>query len=157
MKYNEVSLMNDKIKNALTSKNLRSYFSLGALGVYLIAVVSLSVAWASTKAIQRNYQLMKDISVLEQEADIAKQKVANQKLENEYYKSDAFLELAARSQLNKAALGEKLMIVPKEVALAKLPAGSVEADLGPIATKKEIPNWQAWLQFLTGRGLEESQ
>lgn len=147
--------MFEKIKNTLTSKTFRSYFSLGAMGVYLIAVVSLSVAWASTKAIQRNYQLMKEISVLEQEADIAKQKVANQKLENEYYKSDSFLELAARSQLNKAAPGEKLMIVPKEVALAKLPAGSDKIDEVVDIAKEKLPNWQAWLQFLTGRGLEE--
>jgi len=147
--------MFDKIKNQLQSKSFRSYFSMGAMGVYLIAVVSLSVAWASTKAIQRNYQLMKDISVLEQEADIAEQKVANQKLENEYYKSDAFLELAARTQLNKAAPGEKLMIVPKSVALSKLPAGSGEADVAIVATKTDLPNWQAWLQFLTGRGLDD--
>ena len=147
--------MIDKIKNLMSSKNLRAYFSLGAMGAYLIAVVSLSVAWASTKAIQRNYQLMKEISVLEQEADIAEQKVANQKLENEYYKSDAFLELAARTQLNKAAPGEKLMIVPKEVALSKLPAGSTDLDLVPVTEKTDLPNWQAWLQFLTGRGIED--
>ena len=144
--------MFNKIKNQLNSKNFRSYFSLGAMGVYLIAIVSLSVAWSSTKAIQRNYQLMKQISVLEQEADIAEAKVANQKLENEYYKSDAFLELAARRQFNKAAPGEKLMIVPKEVALSKLPAGSERIE--EVAKAKiDTPNWQAWLQFLTGRGL----
>lgn len=147
--------MYGKIKNLVSSKNFRSYFSLGALGVYLIAVVSLSVAWASTKAIQRNYQLMKEISVLEQEADIAAQKVANQKLENEYYKSDAFLELAARSQLNKAAPGERLMIVPRSVALAKLPAGSDKIDEVVEVVKTKLPNWQAWLQFLTGRGIED--
>lgn len=147
--------MIDKIKNLVSSKNFRSYFTLGAMGAYLIAAVSLSVAWASTKAIQRNYQLMKQVSVLEQEADIAEQKVANQKLENEYYKSDAFLELAARTQLNKAAPGEKLMIVPKKVALSKLPAGTDTVATVSEATKTELPNWQAWLQFLTGRGLED--
>ncbi|MEK7472325.1 MAG: hypothetical protein AAB624_03715 [Patescibacteria group bacterium] len=147
--------MYDKIKNLLTSKNFRAYFSFGSMGAYLIAVVSLSVAWASTKAIQRNYQLMKQVSVLEQEADIAEQKVANQKLENEYYKSDAFLELAARTHLNKAAPGEKLMIVPKKVALSKLPAGSDQVAVVPVVTKTELPNWQAWLQFLTGRGIED--
>ncbi len=147
--------MLDKIKNNLESKKLRSYFSLGAMGIYLIAIVSLSVAWASSKAIQRNYQLMKQISVLEQEADIAEQKVANQKLENEYYKSDDFLELAARSQLNKAAPGEKLMIVPKSVALSKLPAGSDQTVAVVDSSKEKLPNWQAWLQFLTGRGIED--
>lgn len=155
MKYNVCSSMINKIKNLASSKNLRTYFSFGAIGTYLIAVVSLSVAWASTKAIQRNYQLMKQVSVLEQEADIAEQKVANQKLENEYYKSDAFLELAARTQLNKAAPGEKLMIVPKKVALSKLPAGSDQVATVSETTKTELPNWQAWLKFLTGRGLED--
>lgn len=144
-----------KIRTKLASKNFRSYFSIGALGVYVVAIVSLSVAWASTKAIQRNYQLMKEISVLEQEAEIAQQKVENQKLQNEYYKSDAFLELAARRSLNKAAPGEKLMIVPKSVALSKLPAGSDTLGLTEELSEAELSNWQAWLQFLTGRGIED--
>lgn len=145
-----------QIRAKIGSKDFRSYFSLGAIGVYVIAIVSLSVAWAGTKAIQRNYKLLKQVSVLEQQASIAEQKVENQKLLNEYYKSDAFLELAARRQFNKAAPGEKLLIVPKSVAATKLPSGF--SELGVASEQKidtELTNWQAWLQFLTGRGFED--
>ncbi len=126
---------------------------MGAVGIYIIAIMSFSVAWAGTKAIQRNYQLMKQVSVLEQEAEIARQRVENQKLQNEYYASEAYLELAARRQLNRAAPGEKLMIIPKSIARSKVPQ-YVEKQSDTGRSLETLPNWQAWLQFLSGRGLE---
>lgn len=145
-----------QIRQKIGSKDFRSYFSLGAIGVYVIAIVSLSVAWAGTKAIQRNYRLLKEVSVLEQQAAIAEQRVENQKLLNEYYKSDAFLELAAKRQFNKANPGEKLLIVPKSIAREKLPAGATdEAETSEQKITTELTGWQAWLQFLTGRGFDD--
>ncbi len=147
--------MLDRIIKKLKTKNIANYFTFGAIGIYVVAIVSISVAWAGTKAIQRNYQLLREVAVLEQEADISRQRVENQKLLNEYYKSDAFLELAARRQLNKAAPGEKLLIVPKEVALSKLPESTQDKADSDKDTKADLANWQAWLRFLTGRGFDD--
>ena len=80
------------------------------------------------------------------------QQVKNQKLQNEYLKSDAFLELAARRQFNRAAPGEKLLIVPKSVAEAKVPdkpVATVQVETAATTTS----HWQEWLRFLSGRAL----
>ena len=143
-----------KIRNKLTSKRLRDYFSIGAVGAYIIGLVALSVAWEGAKVVQRNYTLLKQVSVLEQQVEIAQVKVENQKLQNEYYKTDAFLELAARQQFNKAAPGEKLLIVPKNIALSKLPPDTTVKETPVAAVSTHLSNWQAWLQFLSGRALD---
>lgn len=145
-----------KIKDFLAAKKMRSLFNASSLGTYVIGIVALSVAWSSIKVIQRNYQLLKQISTLEQQVAVAEVRVENQKLQNQYYQSDAFLELAARRQFNKAAPGEQLLIVPKSVALAKVPDVTVPtASTAETEQPQKLSNWQAWLQFLSGRGVDD--
>lgn len=148
--------MTTKIRQFFSNRKLRDAFNLSSIGTYIIGIVALSVAWSSIKVIQRNYQLLKEISVLEQEVALAQSKADNQRLQNEYYKSDAFLELAARRQFNKAASGEQLMIVPKEVALAKVPALPDTSNTDKEAdADQNLSNWQLWFQFLSGRGIDD--
>ena len=123
--------------------------------MYVIAIVAISVAWSSTKVIQRNYRLQKQVSQLQQELDVVRLEVDNQKLQNEYYKSDAFLELSAKRQLNKAAPGEKLIIVPKELALSKVGDLPAESTQSQQSSSGELSNWQAWFEFLSGRSLSD--
>ena len=146
-----VEKLTTKIKNLSA---LKRYFTFSGVGSLVIAVVALSVAWASVKVIQRNYLLLKQIAVLEQQVQIDKDRVDNQRLQNEYYQTDTYLEIAARRDLNKALPGEKLLIIPKEIANAKLPpiASAKETE----APKSNPTNWQAWISFLTGRAVETS-
>ncbi len=146
--------MLQKLKTKVINRQfLKDYLSIGAIGVYIALIVALSVSWASIKIIQRNYNLLKEIAVEEQQVEINEKKVANQKLLNDYYKSDDYLELAARRELNKAAPGEKLIVIPKSVALSKLPKLPAEAKTD--SKELETSNWQAWLDFLSGRSISD--
>ena len=81
--------MLQKLKTKVINRQfLKDYLSIGAIGVYIALIVALSVSWASIKIIQRNYNLLKQIAVEEQQVEINEKKVANQKLLNDYYKSD---------------------------------------------------------------------
>ena len=145
--------MKDKIKTVVKDKKWKPYVSVQAISIYIIAIVAVSVTWTSVRIVQRNYRLQKEISALQQEVEVAKLEVENQKLQNAYYQSDAFLELAAKRQLNKAEPGEKLIIVPKSVALANVtPEPELEETTDQ---KKQLSNWQAWLEFLSGRALSD--
>lgn len=144
--------MNKNISNFFDPEKMRTNFSLHNLGVVLIAIVAVSVSWSSTKVIQRNYRLMKQISVLEQEVKLGEVTLANQKLMNEYYKTDTYLEIAARKQFNKALPGEKLMLIPKSLALEKVP--KLEQKQSNTNTNKlNISNWQKWMRFLSGKAI----
>src|SRR4051812_21173169 len=97
----------------------------GQLG---FVVIILLVSWSGVKTIQTNYELQKQISTLNQQNSVQKLTNSNQALQNEYYKSKQYLELAARQNFGLAMPGEKEVLVPQTVAL------SYTVDL-PIDTK----------------------
>lgn len=140
--------MFEKIKN---NQILKKYFDGRSVVLYVLAVAALSVTWSSIKIIDKNYQLEKNISRLQQEVDILDQQTKNQKLKNEYYKTDAFLELAARKYFGRAAPGEKLLLISKDAANKYIHL-SPETGQNQSQTKSRpqfIKNWQAWINFFT--------
>lgn len=146
--------MKEKINELINPREINALFTLHNLGMLVIAVVALSVSWTSIKVIQRNYNLMKQISVLEQEVKLGEVLSANQKLMNEYYKTDTYLEIAARKQFNKALPGEQLMLVPKTVALRSLPSTNEEPN-DYKQPEEKLKKWQQWVRFLSGRAISD--
>jgi hypothetical protein len=86
------------------------------------------------------------------------QKLQNetQKLRNEYYKTEEYKELSARRLFGKAAAGERVYVVPKEVALKHV---SAQKEVAAEAPKQENPvklpayqqNIQDWTDFFFHR------
>jgi cell division protein FtsB len=125
------------------------------IGLIAVLIVAISVTYSSAKIIHKNYQLEQQITILQQENALQEQVNSNQKLTNEYYKTDAYLDLAARKFFNKAAAGETLVLVPEEVALRYATAMPTEnpessSDKTPIFIK----NWRMWINFLSGKPID---
>ena len=146
--------MQEIIKKHLTIEKVRTQVTVHNIGMLAIVVVALSVSWTSTKIIQRNYGLLKEISVLEQKVRLDELAVENQKLMNEYYKTDAYLEIAARKQFNKALPGEKLMLVPKALAIQKV-SDLIPSQVTRPEQKEGLRKWQQWMRFLSGRAISD--
>ncbi len=145
--------MQEKLKQLLEhpyASNLNDTRVLGLLG---FGIIALLVTWSGVKSIQTNYVLQKEIAGLEQKNSVSKLENSNLKLRNEYYKTDTFLELAARRQFGKAAPGETLYLVPKKVALANTVALPAEKTVKTHADNR--PSWQknleSWFQFFLHR------
>lgn len=139
-----------KIKN-LNIHNLRDPRSIGLI---VFGFISLLVTWNTLDAIQTNYTLQKQIARIEQQTKIHELENANLKLKNEYLNTDQYLELTARRQFGKALEGEKVLLVPKEVALSK----TVDVKEGPPISADEPShkpfyqrNFEAWMEFLFHR------
>lgn len=150
MVYNQTIVL-EKIKkyeNHPWAQNLKDVRFLGFL---LFGVLVLLATWSGVRVIETNYDLQKQISQLDQQNKVQQLQNANMQLQNDYYKSDTFLELSARKQFGKAAPGEKLLLVPKSVALSKakeLPKEEQqEATSGPGASSKYQQNLEAWMSF----------
>ena len=113
------------------------------------------LTWSGVKAVQTNYSLQKQIARLSQENQVSQLKNNNLKLQNQYYHTDEYLELAARRNFGKAAPGEKVIIVPKSVALAN----STDLNSQPTGKPKKHPgaqptyqkNFEAWIDFFLHR------
>lgn len=142
--------MFDKIKNSPYKDYVKELRDVRVLGLLVFVVIILLVSWSGIKSIQTNYELQQKIARLEQEVEVKKLENANAALRNQYLETDQFLELAARRQFGKAAPGEKLILVPKEVALANsIPTEvSEKPKPKPQAKKSEYQrNFEAWMQF----------
>ena len=146
--------MFDKIKNYQTSPMLKQLQDVRVIGLLIFVGVAVLVSWSTVTAIQTNYGLQKDISALQQENQVLELKNNNQALANQYYNTNQFLELAARRQFGKAAPGEKLLLVPKTVALkhtVDLPASVTKTTVAPAHTSGTQRNFQAWMDFFQHR------
>ena len=123
------------------------------LGQVVFVVIVLLISWSGIKTIQTNYGLQKQISTIKQQNAIQKLQNENIELQNEYYKSNQYLEVAARQNFGLAAPGEKLIVVPEKVALANtidtdpITVEVKAADKQPIYQR----NFQSWVDFFLHR------
>lgn len=141
--------MFSKIKN---NQTLKTIFDTQNIGLYALFLVALSVTWSSIRIIQKNYEIEKNITVLSQEVAVLQQQTENQKLINQYFKTDAYLNLAARRYFSKAAPGEKVIIVPGEIAqtyIKKAPEPTPEPE-NALKNSSLLNNFKAWGKFLSG-------
>jgi len=140
--------MLNKIKN---NYYFKTWIDGRNIGLYILVIVALSVTWSSVKIIQKNYGLEKQITVLQQQVDVLDQQTKNQKLINEYYKTDAYLDLAVRKYFGKALPGEKLVLVPPEIALkyAHQDTNNTTQQVQTKAKPKYLQNLQDWVNFFT--------
>ena len=83
---------------------------------------------------------------------------ADTSLQNQYLRTDQYLELAARQNFGLAAPGETVLLVPKSVAmkyvdpsLAAPPVSAGNSTVnGPTGVAKNLEDWR---DFLLGRKL----
>lgn len=151
--------MVQKIKKFLKSPSLKQLQDVRVLGLLMFVILALLVSWSTITAIQTNYGFQKQIATLEQENQVKQLENNNQELTNKYYQSNEFLELSARRQFGKAAPGEKLVIVPKSVAIAKTvdttAANKANAE-PPAQSSAAQSNFQAWMNFFMHRAPKSS-
>jgi len=118
----------------------------------------LAISWSGVKTMQSNYELQKQISELNQANNVQRLQNGNTKLQNQYYKTDQYLELTARQNFGLAAPGEQVLLVPKNVAMKYIdpsisaqPSGATQASNNN--QSKYSKNLQAWRDFIIGRKL----
>ena len=121
-------------------------------GQILFVIIVLLISWSGIKTIQTNYGLQKQISALNQRNAVQQLQNDNLALQNDYFNSNQYLELAARQNFGLAAPGEKEVIVPQSVAL------SYTTDLAPPkqpTAKDHQPayqrNFESWVNFFLHR------
>ncbi len=123
------------------------------VGQLMFVVIVLLISWSGVKTIQTNYGLQKQISALKQQNNLQKLQNENLELQNRYFNSNQYLELAARQDFGLAAAGEKEVIVPEQVALAY--TVDLPGTNKPSAAKAKQPayqrNFQSWVDFFSHR------
>jgi cell division protein FtsB len=139
---------------------LNSFRDIRNIVLYIFAVMVLAITWSGIKTVQINYELQKKISVLKQQNDVLQLENQNAALQNQYYQTDQYQELAARQNLGLAGPGEKVMLIPKNVALKYVDQSLIIQAPNQATTadnrSKYVKNLETWRDFLLGRKIFQS-
>lgn len=156
MVYNNATVL-EKIKKYQKHPIWHQFRDVRFLGFIVFGILVLLASWSGVNVIETNFELQKQAAQLDQQNRVQELTNTNLKLQNEYYKTDTYLELTARKQFGKGAPGEKLLLVPKSVALAhakELP--TEEGEEAPVEVKDNRPtyrkNLDEWLDFFFRSG-----
>ena len=147
--------MLEKIKKYRNHPYIDQLKDVRVIGLLVFCAIALLVAWSGLGAIQSNYVLQKQIARLEQENKVKELENTNLKLKNEYYNTEQYLELQARRQFGRAAPGEMLILIPKNVALSRVPEQKPQEKSAETSAKPAKPtyqvNFEAWMDFFFHR------
>jgi cell division protein FtsB len=137
------------VKNKLSDKGL---YDFRLVVLVVIGLISLSVFWNGAKIIQRNYELTQKVAEITKENEILELENRNKELQNQYLATDEFAELTARRIFGKASPGERVYIVPEEVAIASLESPTSEdSSTENIEDGDSRSNFEAWMNIYFGR------
>src|SRR5215212_185850 len=115
-------------------------------GVLAVAtLITLSWIWGTVQAIEKNFVLAQQKEDLVQQISLHQLENQNLQYQQAYYHSAEFLDLNARERFDKAAPGEKEIILPPNT-VASPPAKTTAA-----APVTQQGNLQQWLYFLFGQ------
>jgi hypothetical protein len=89
--------------------------------VVLAIAIILCLVWTyqSIVSMSRNWELVERLNSEKKSLELAKIEVETAELENEYYKTEEYQELAARKMANKQLSGEHMVYMPENSEVAK--------------------------------------
>lgn len=134
------------IKNRIRKLKFRIKHDLSIENVVLVVAVFLCLVWTyqSIAAMSRNWELSERLAVEKKNLELLEVEVETAELENEYYKTEEYQEIAARKYLDKKLSGEEMVVMPENSAVAKEKHKVVKEEV----KEKEYSNFEKWMKFL---------
>lgn len=124
------------------------WFTADHLILFAAAVVCVAWTCGSISSMSRNWSLAQSLANHEREKALLELEVETLELENEYYLSSEYQELAARKYQNKKLPGETMIYLPANSESAKNKHTVTTDESTPTATT--MSNFEQWLKFLFG-------
>lgn len=132
----------------MARKTVEDIFTLNTLLYVVALLIALSLSWNTARVIERNYALEQEVDSLEEEIAILDLENQNLKFNIEYYKTDDFLEIAAKEKFNKRASGERVAVFEKDEFEPTNTALTYQPDEEPEQAPDYQENFNAWWDFL---------
>lgn len=127
------------------------YFTMNNVVLAVAAVIAISWAWSSVQAVQRNYQLQRDVDDKRRDLALTQLQTDTLAYEQRYYKSREYQALEAKRRLGLADAGEKVIVLPPNSAQAKaLDKAAATPALTLSSNEPAPPPFQQWMNFLFG-------
>lgn len=115
--------------------------------VILVVAIIFCLGWTygAIMSMSRNWELSQTLETKRFELAVVKLEVESLELENQYYKSEEYQELAARAKMNKKNPGETMIYLSDNSDYAKTKHKTVTTTKKP-----EKSNFAEWITFLFG-------
>ncbi len=133
------------------------YLTMNNIVLLVAALVAISWAWSSVQAVQRNYQLQREVDDKKRQARLVQLQTDNLQFEQRYYKSNEYLTLEAKRRLGLADPGEKVLILPPNSAAVIAQDKNDGKMQNPLPAQVSPPPLQQWLDFLFGAKPQDLQ
>lgn len=116
--------------------------------VFLILAIFICLfcTYRSIEAMNRNWELSEKLNSAQKNLELKKIEVETAELENAYYASDEYQELAARKFANKQLEGENMVYMPANTEEAKNKHANEDAK--KVEETKEYSNFEQWMMYL---------
>ncbi len=125
-----------------------NYMTLNNAVILVALIISANWIWGSLEVMQRNYNLQKDLDDKTRQLIVAQLDTENAKLEQRYYNTDEYKELAVREKMGLVRLGESVLILPPNSEAA------INVDKDSVTNLADdgiaISNFEQWMNFLFG-------
>ena len=125
------------------------YLTYNNVVIFVAFLIAAGWAWGSLQVMQRNYSLQREVDYKKRELQLAELQKDNLRLQNQYYQTNEYKELALRDSLGLVMPGEKVLILPDNSDAAKA-ADKETSTTATATTTQETSNIEQWLNFLFG-------
>lgn len=135
------------IKTALRKLKYRmkhGFFSIENVVLLIAIVMCLTWTYQSIEAMSRNWELTDRLNTDRKSLELLKVEVEAAELENEYYTTNEYQELAARRLANKQLPGENMVALPENSEAAK----NKHKVVAVVKEEKEYSNVEKWWMYL---------
>ena len=126
----------------------KDYFNLNSAVVAIAFIITANWVWGSLGVMQKNFSLQKELDDKSRQLIVAQLDTENAKLEQRYYKTDEYKELAVRQRLGLVTPGESVLILPPNSEEAK--SADVDTSKRQLLETSQISNFEQWMNFLFG-------
>jgi len=124
------------------------YMTLNNAVILVAFVIAANWVWGSLGVMQKNFTLQKELDDKSRQLIVAQLDNGNAQLEQRYYKTDEYKELAVRERLGLVTPGESVLILPSNSQAV------IDADkAAQTTTTPQLPptsNFKQWMNFLLG-------
>jgi len=124
----------------------KDYLTLNNMVLVVALMLCASWAWSAVSTMTRNWELEQKLEARQLYAQKLTLEIANMELEQEYYRTEEYQELMARSKQDKMLPGETMVVLPENSRVAREKYARDE-----IAVTEEMSNFETWLGFLFPR------
>lgn len=123
------------------------YFTLNNAVIAVGLVIAAGWVWGSLDVMQRNYRLQKELDDKSRQLIVAQLDVATAQLQQRYYNTIEYQELAVRQKLNLVTPGESVLILPPNSDETKIDDST---SASTVIVDAPTSNFNQWMNFLLG-------